>query len=84
VVSGAGLKVAVTVTDEFVENAHGAVPEHPPPDQPLNTEPLSGAAVSVTSVPAVTLVEHEVPQLMLPGELVTVPLPVPALVTATV
>lgn len=81
--TGAGLKVAVTVTDELVANAHGAVPVHPPPNQPLNTEPLAGVAVSVTSVPGATLMEHDVPQLMPAGELVTVPLPVPALVTET-
>jgi hypothetical protein len=83
-VTGAGLKLAVTVTEELVANAHGPVPVHPPPDQPSNTEPLPAAALNVTSVPGATVMAHDEPQLMPAGELVTVPLPVPDFVTATV
>src|SRR5215831_21154194 len=51
------------------------------PLQPVNVEPTAGAAVRVTAVPDVNEVEHVVPQLMPAGALVTVPLPVPALLT---
>src|SRR5437868_2055194 len=50
------------------------------PLQPLNVDPLSGAAVSVTTVPAVKLAEHVDPQLTPAGLLLTLPLPVPDLV----
>jgi len=60
------------------------VPEQPPPLQPLKVEPAAGAAVSVTAVPLGKLAEQVAPQVMPAGELVTVPLPVPALLTVRV
>jgi len=52
------------------------------PDQPDIIEPLSGEAVSVTTVPSEMLWEQVDPQLMpLP---VTVPVPAPALLTVRV
>ena len=51
------------------------VPEHAP-DQPVKVEPEAAAAVSVTVVPAIKLVP--------PGLVVTVPVPVPDLVTVRV
>lgn len=45
---------------------------------------MAAAAVSVTTVPDVNAFEHVLPQLMPLGELVTVPVPVPALMTVSV
>jgi hypothetical protein len=42
---------AVTVTSSSTVTTHGPVPMQPPPDQPLNVEPVAGVAVSVTAVP---------------------------------
>src|SRR5438093_1153405 len=44
-------KVAVTVVTAPRVTVHGPVPVQAPPLQPVKTEPASGAAVSVTSVP---------------------------------
>src|SRR5213076_2587955 len=57
------------------------MPEQPPPLQPPKVEPAAGAAVSVTAVPLAKLAAQVAPQVIPPGELVTVPLPVPALLT---
>jgi len=62
---------------------HAAVPEHAPP-HPSNLEPAAGVAVSVTMVPLLKLAEQVLPQLMDPSSLLTVPLPVPCLVTCNV
>src|SRR5439155_872720 len=52
------------------------------PVQPLtNTEPRAGAAVRVTVVPITYGAEQSVPQLIPPGLEVTVPLPMPVLLT---
>ena len=48
---------------------------------PAKVEPDAGVAVKATTVPLLKFAEHVVPQLMPAGELVTVPLPVPALTT---
>lgn len=81
---GRAVNVAVTAVLPDSVVAHGPVPEHPPPDQPLNTDPASGVAVRTTSVPSSYVAEHVAPQLMPPGPLVTDPPPVPAFVTANV
>src|SRR2546422_8375468 len=60
-----------------------AVPEQPPPVQPVKVEPAAGVAVSVTAVPLAKLAVHVAPQVMPAGALVTVPLPVPALLTVS-
>lgn len=52
---------------------------HPVPVQPANVEPDAGVAVRVTMVPLLKFEEQVVPQLMPPGELVIVPIPVPVL-----
>jgi len=81
VVSGAGLKVAVTVTGVLPVIVPGAVPVQPPPLQPLRTEPAVGLAVKVITDPGSKLSVQSTPQLMPGGTLTTVPVPVPALVT---
>src|SRR5437879_12916257 len=78
------VKVAVTVVAAETVTTHDPVPEQPPPLQPLKIEPAAGVAVSVTAVPLVKLAEQVAPQSMPAGELVTVPLPVPAGVTVRV
>ena len=75
------VKAAVTDMAEFTVTVHVPVPPQPPPLQPLNVEPLAGVAVSVTVAPAVTDSVQSDPQLTPAGLLVTVPAPVPDLVT---
>jgi hypothetical protein len=45
------LKFAATECAASIVTMHVLVPEHPDPDQPVNTEPMSGVAVSVTTMP---------------------------------
>lgn len=75
------LKVAVTLRAAVIDNAQVPVPVHAPL-QPPNVEPLAAAAESVTEVPLAKLAVQVVPQLNPEGDDVTVPVPVPALVTA--
>ena len=63
---------------------HVPVPVQPPPLQPLNVDPVAGVAVKVTAVPLANAAEQVAPQEMPVGALVTVPVPVPALVTPSV
>src|SRR5258708_15169913 len=56
------------------------VPEQAPL-HPVKTEPAAGIAVSVTVVPLAIPAEHVAPQLIPPTLLVTVPVPLPCLVT---
>ena len=74
----------MTVVAAETETTHDPVPEHPPPLQPPKVDPAAGVAVSVTAVPLVKLAAQVAPQVMPAGELVTVPLPVPAWVTVRV
>src|SRR5215471_16599775 len=78
---GACVKVAVTEAAAFMVTTQVPLPVQPPPLQPAKVDPAAGAAVRVTMVPEVSEVEQVVPQLMPEGELVTVPLPAPALLT---
>lgn len=74
-------KVAVTVLSESIVTVQEPVPEHPPPDQPVKVEPDAGVAARITVAPLVTFAVQVEPQLMPAGEEVTVPLPVPLLLT---
>ena len=65
----------------FTVTTHVPVPEQPPPLHPTNVEPLVGVAVSVTTVPKLYGALHVAPQLIPAGALVTVPAPVPDLLT---
>ena len=60
------------------------VPEQPPPLQPVKVEPAAGVAVRVTTVPLANEAEHDAPQAMPAGALVTVPLPAPLGLTVSV
>lgn len=64
--------VAVTVLAADIETTHAPVPVQAP-DQPVKTEPVAAAAVSLTLVPALKEALHVDPHVML-GPL-TVPLP---------
>jgi hypothetical protein len=77
-------KVAVTVVFAFNVNEHVPVPAHPPPDHPVNVEPVAGDAVRVTMVLWVYAAAQLVPQLIPEGELVTVPEPLPSLLVVRV
>lgn len=70
----------VAVTAEFAARftLQAAIPVHAP-DHPAKVLPASGASVN-TMVPWVKLAEQVPGQLIPAGELVTVPVPVPALV----
>jgi hypothetical protein len=76
------VKVAVIACAALIVAVHVPVPEQPPL-QPVKVEPAAGVAVSVTAVPEVKEVEQVAPQEIPAGELVTVPLPVPALATVS-
>ena len=77
-----GAKVAVTDSAALIVIVQVPVPlQAPLPLQPVNAEPLPAAAVNVTVEPLLKFALHVVPQLIPAGELVTVPVPVPAFVT---
>src|SRR5207244_4462119 len=67
------VNVAVTVVFAFSVTIQVPVPEQPPPDQPENTEPPAGTAVSVIAVADWNIAVHVAPQLIPAGFDVTVP-----------
>jgi hypothetical protein len=77
---GSGSNDAVTLLAWVIDTVHVPVPEQPLPDQPVNVDPAAAAAVNVTDVPLLKLAESELhpgPQLIPPGDDVTVPDPDP-------
>jgi hypothetical protein len=74
------VNVAVTERACVIETVQVDVPVHAPL-QPVNAEPLVAAAVSVTDAPLVKFALQVAPQFTPVGFDVTVPVPVPALVT---
>src|SRR5437667_10348564 len=79
-----GSKVAVTVVAAVRVTVQAPVPVQPPPLQPVKTEPLAGAGVSITAVPLASLDERLGPQVIPAGVLVTVPIQLPASLTVRV
>jgi len=76
-------KLAVTMVAALMVTTHEPVPEHPAPLQPVKVDPPAAAAVRVTTVPPLYEAEQVAPQLIPAGLEVTVPLPVPVLLTVT-
>ena len=76
-----GCKANVAVTAVAVESdtEQVPVPEQPAPLQPEKAEPAAAPAERVTLLPAGKVAEQVEPQLSPAGELVTVPVPAPAL-----
>jgi len=78
----ASVKVAVTFLAWVMETSQVAAVPVQPPDQPVKVEPVAAAADRVTLSLAASNAEQVVPQAMsVEATVVTVPLPVPALVT---
>ena len=77
-------KLAVMVVAALSVMVQVPVPEQPPPLQPVKMEPEAAVAVKVTAVPLENVAEHFLPQEIPLGELVTVPVPVPVLLTVSV
>ncbi|HTX52057.1 MAG TPA: hypothetical protein VMD08_01505 [Candidatus Baltobacteraceae bacterium] len=75
------VKVAVTFWTALMVTVQGPVPLHPPPLQPVKVDPPLGVAVRVTIVPLAKPALQVAPQLIPAGLLVTVPLPLPLLLT---
>ncbi len=74
-------KVAVTAVALLIVTTHAPVPEQPPPDQPVNAEPLTAAADNATISPELKNAEQVAPHAIPAGLLVTVPAPVPILLS---
>ena len=75
-------RIAPTAVSLSIVRLHDPVPEHAPV-HPEKLEPSLGCAVSVTDVPVVKLALQVNPQLMPAGALVTVPVPLPEVVTVS-
>src|SRR5690349_12978248 len=75
-------KVAVTRRVWVIDTTHASVPLHAPL-QPAKVEPSAGDGVSVTLVPVRYDSLQSTPQVMPAGALVTVPAPIPALLTVS-
>ena len=80
--SGSRVKVAVTERAWLIVTTQLPVPEQPSPLQPAKVEPAAAVAVRVTAVFSAKPCEQVTPQSIPAGLLVTVPDPVPALLTA--
>lgn len=80
--TGVLLNVAVTLLAVLMVTVQEEVPEHAP-DQPAKTEPAFGVAVKVTLLPLGNRALQPLPHAIPAGELVTGPLPSPALATVS-
>ena len=78
-----GAKLALAPLLESIVRLQVAVPLQAPP-QPWKLQPLTGAAISVTWVPALKLALQVAPQSIPTGELVTLPPEPPATDTPSV
>src|SRR5205807_7562204 len=78
------VKVAVTDLAALMLTVQVVPEAASQPLQPVNVDPVAGVAVRVTTVPLSKAAEQVAPQLIPAGSEVTVPLPVPALVTVRV
>ena len=76
--------MAVTDVAWVIVTSHGAVPAQPAPLHPLNRDPGSGKAESLTTCPKLKLAEHVEPQSIPGGDVVTDPDPSPNVVTVSV
>ena len=83
-IASLGTNTAVTEVFAVNETVQASRPWQPPPIQPANCESGSGMAASVTGVPVENAPMQIVPQAIPAGVLVTIPLPVPVLVTTRV
>lgn len=81
--TAAAAKVAETEVFKVIVTVQVPVPPQAPP-QPVKSELAPGLAVRVTTVPSAKVAAQVAGQLIPAGELVTVPLPVPAVVTVSV
>src|SRR5207302_1723940 len=79
-----GRKLAVTDRAALMVTVQVVPEAASQPLQPVNVDPVAGVAVRVTTVPLSKAAEQVAPQLIPAGSEVTVPLPVPALVTVRV
>lgn len=79
-----GSKSAATDSEALMITVQVVLLPEQAPLHPPKVEPWSGVAVSPTSVPAVKLPVHVVPQLIAPGEETTDPVPPPVLPTLSV
>ena len=80
--TGLIVNVAVTARAALMVTLQAPIPVQLPL-QPVKVEPVPGVAVNVTGVPLVNEAAHVAPQAMPAGALVTVPVPVPDLVTVS-
>jgi len=69
-------KFAVTLLTASIDTAQGPVPVQAPV-QPVNTDPASGTAVKLTTVPQLKSAVQILPQFKPAGVLFIVPVPVP-------
>jgi hypothetical protein len=78
---GATVNAAATVCAVLMVTVHVPVPVQPPPLQPVKVEPVDGTAVKVTEVPELNEALQVLPQVTPVGLEMTLPEPVPVLVT---
>ncbi len=77
-------KDAVTDLASTIDTVHEPVPEHPPPDQPLNKAPAGALAVRMTDVSCPKSCTQSAPQVIPTGLETTIPAAAPVPVFDTV